>query len=328
MQGPKRTAHARSDTNIRTISGPVGGPVPRLWERTISTRRGRQGQQATSGRSWGRDLRVALLIAALTGLAAVSGGPPVAAQDAVDDQELFVRGGEVYQANCAACHGTRGEGRTGEGVLAGPTIRGLDLAYVDLTVRTGRMPIAEPSVGVRADELSDADREAMSFYVAEAFDLPGEIVTVSSGDASRGQEIYVRNCAACHGAAAGGGISGANVWVPPLVDLDGVAIHQATRVGPFEMPAFDAAVISDTDIDDMIGYLDIVAATPRTAAGVREVDQLTGGMFAVALALAAGVVVLVVARARRWSSYDPEGFHTAPPFQPRPDLESSPESES
>jgi ubiquinol-cytochrome c reductase cytochrome c subunit len=254
-------------------------------------------------------------------------GPSVSAQDAGAGQgELYVRGGEVYQANCAACHGTRGEGGTGEGVLAGPPIQGLELSYVDLTVRTGRMPIPEPSVGVRTDQLSDADREAMSFYVAEAFELSGEIPTVTSGDASRGQEIYVRNCAACHGAAAGGGISGANVWVPPLVDLDSIAIHQATRVGPFEMPAFDAAVISDTDIDDMIGYLDVVAATPRTVAGVREVDKLTSGMYAIALALAAAVVVLVVARARRWSPGDPEGFHTAPPFEPRGDPGEEPDS--
>jgi ubiquinol-cytochrome c reductase cytochrome c subunit len=252
-------------------------------------------------------------------LATVLNGQPVSAQDTDVAEDLYVRGGEVYQANCAACHGTRGEGGSGEGVLAGPPVNELDLAYVDLTVRTGRMPIPEPSVGVRADHLSEADREAMAVYVAEAFDLPGEIPTVDSGDASRGQEIYVRNCAACHGAAAGGGISGANVWVPPLVALDGIAIHQATRVGPFEMPAFDAAVISDTDIDDMIGYLDVVAATPRTVAGVREVDQLTSSLYAIALALTAAVVVLVVARARRWYPRDPEGFHTAPPFEPRDD---------
>jgi ubiquinol-cytochrome c reductase cytochrome c subunit len=166
----------------------------------------------------------------------------------------------------------------------------------------------------------------MAVYVAERFDLPGEIPTVSSGDASRGQELYVRNCAACHGAAAGGGISGANVWVPPLVDLDGIAIHQATRVGPFEMPAFDEAVLSDAAIDDMIGYLDVVAATPRTAAGVREVDQLTSSLFALGLALAAAVVVLVVARARRWYPRDPEGFHTAPPFEPRGDPGKEPDA--
>jgi ubiquinol-cytochrome c reductase cytochrome c subunit len=288
------------------------------------------GWQAAHGRSWGRDLRVALLVGTLAFLAAALSGQPVSAQDPDQepdvDVDLYVRGGEVYQANCAACHGTRGQGGSGEGVLAGPPVDELDLSYVDLTVRTGRMPIPEPSVGVRADHLSEADREAMAVYVAERFDLPGEIPTVGSGDASRGQELYVRNCAACHGAAGDGGISGANVWVPPLVDLDAVAIHQATRVGPFEMPAFDAAVLDDDDIEDIVGYLDVVAATPRTAVGVREVDQLTSSLFGLGLGLAAAVVVLVVARARRWYPRDPEGFHTAPPFQPRDEPGAEPDA--
>jgi ubiquinol-cytochrome c reductase cytochrome c subunit len=235
----------------------------------------------------------------------------------VDEAELYVRGGEVFQANCAACHGTRAEGGPGPGVLAGPRIDDTDIAYWDLTVRTGRMPITAPSVGIRDDLLTEEQREALAVYAAQRFDLPGEIVEVESGDASRGQEIYVRNCAACHGAAAGGGISGANVTVPPLTDLDGVAIHQGTRVGPFEMPAFDAAVLSDDDIADMVGYLDLVNETPRTAAGVREVDQITAALYAVALGVLAAVVILVVARARRWYPRDPEGFHTAPPFEPR-----------
>ena len=240
---------------------------------------------------------------------------PTEAQDEVP--ALYVRGGEVFQANCAACHGTRGEGGPGPGVLAGPAVDTVDIAYVDLTIRTGRMPIPEPSVGVRADRLDDQDREALVEYMVERFDLPGSIPDVQPGNAARGQELYVRNCAACHGAAADGGISGANVRVPPLVGLDGVSIAAATRIGPFEMPAFDAAVVSDQDIDDIIGYLDLVADTPRTLAGVREVDQTVSGLFAIGLGLAAAVMVLIVARVRRWNPNEPEGLHSAPPFEPR-----------
>lgn len=238
---------------------------------------------------------------------------------AAADVDAFSRGGEVFQANCAACHGTRGEGgREGDlEVVNGPAIAGLELAYIDLTVRTGRMPIAEPSVGVRAEELGDADREALNVYALEALGARGTLPEVSSGDASRGQDVYVRNCAACHGAAADGGISGANVQVPPLVGLDGIAIASATRVGPFEMPAFDAAVIDDEAIDDIIGYLDLVDATPRSYAGVREVDQIGTALFGIPLALVAAVVALVVARARRWYPREPEGIHADPPFPPR-----------
>ncbi len=249
-------------------------------------------------------------------LAAVGIGTAVGTQASAED-DLYTRGGEVFQDNCAACHGTRAEGGTGSGDLGGPAIDETDINYWDLTVRTGRMPIVAPEVGIRTDVLDEQDREALAVYASERFDLPGAIPTIGEGDASRGQDAYVRNCAACHGAAADGGISGAATQVPALVGLDGVAIYQATRIGPFEMPGFDPAVLSDDDIDDLVAYLDLVDDTPRSPAGVREVDQISSALFAVGLALLAGVVVLVVARVRRWSPHEPEGAHADPPFEPR-----------
>lgn len=232
-------------------------------------------------------------------------------------EDLLVRGGELYQANCAACHGTVGQGGPGPGVLAGPPVNNVDIAYVDMTLRTGRMPIPEPSVGVRKDRFTEEEREATVAWMRDRFDLPGEIPTVGIGDASRGQELYVRNCAACHGAAGDGGIAGAAVRVPPLSGLDDIAIAEATRVGPFEMPAFDEAVLDDQAIDDIVAYLNVVDATPRTAVGVKELDQIAQALFAAGLALAAGVVTLAVARARRWTAREPEGYHATAPFEPR-----------
>lgn len=262
-------------------------------------------------RRWPVALATGLAVAALVLLSG-----PSRAQDVPTD--LLVRGGEVYQANCAACHGTRAEGGPGPGRLAGPAIDTTDVNFVDQTLRTGRMPYAEPSVGIRTEQLDDPDREALVAYMVDAFDLPGALLTVGDGDAARGQELYVRNCAACHGAAGDGGISGARVTVPALIGLDGVAIAQATRVGPFEMPAFDEAVIDDAALDDIVAYLAFAADTPRTAAGVREVDQVGAAFFAVGLGLLAGVVVLVVARVRRWHPAEPGGLATQPPFEPRP----------
>lgn len=233
------------------------------------------------------------------------------------DLDLVTRGGEVFQATCAACHGTRGEGGPGPGIADGPPVRGIELAYLDMTVRTGRMPIADRDVGVYADRLSEQDRLALVAYAEEQLEVTGEIPTVEPGHAARGQELYVRNCAACHGAAADGGISGASVFVPPLVGLDGVAIAEATAVGPFEMPAFDPAVLDSEDINDIVAYLEAVDASPRTAVGLREVDQAVAGLLALGLALAASVVLFIVARARRWYPHEPGAYRDAPPFEPR-----------
>ncbi len=233
------------------------------------------------------------------------------------DPDLVTRGGEVFQATCAACHGTRGEGGPGPGIADGPPVRGIELAYLDMTVRTGRMPIPDRDVGVYADQLSEQDRLALVAYAEEHLEVTGEIPTVEPGHPARGQELYVRNCAACHGAAADGGISGASVFVPPLVGLDGVAIAEATAVGPFEMPAFDPAVLDSEDINDIVAYLEAVEASPRTAVGLREVDQAVAGLLALGLALAASLVLFIVARARRWYPHEPGAYRDAPPFEPR-----------
>lgn len=252
--------------------------------------------------------------AALTAWSSIAA--PATAQDA--DRDLVDRGAAVFQTTCAACHGTRGEGRlAGSGVTAGPPLRGIDVAYLDMTVRTGRMPIAHPSMGVYEEQLDEEERIALVAYAVGHLELTGSIPQVNPGDASRGQELFVRNCAACHGAAAGGGISGAQAFVPPLVGVDRVAIAEATRVGPFEMPAFDAAVLSDQDIDDVIGYLDVVDGSPRTLIGLREADQAVSGLLTIGLGIVATLVLFIVARARRWYRFEPGGYHDAPPFEPR-----------
>lgn len=238
-----------------------------------------------------------------------------AERDAARDE--IVRGGELFQAQCAACHGTRLEGGPGPGVLEGPELTSTDIAYVDMTMRTGRMPIVAEEVGVRIDQLADEQREAINAYLLAVFDLPGAIPEVGDGSAARGQEVYVRNCAACHGAAGDGGIAGAGNEAPPLTDVDGVAIVEGTRVGPFRMPAFDEAVLDDQQLADIVAYLDVASEVEPTIVGVAEIDQVGEALFAIGLALLAGLVVWVVSRARRWSPTDPDSFARTPPFEPR-----------
>ncbi|MFA9432985.1 c-type cytochrome [Egicoccus sp. AB-alg2] len=281
-----------------------------------SMRQDRPATRSRRRRVWPGNLVAAAIVVG----AALFGGSAGAQTDEPtrnQQADVLARGAGLFQAHCAACHGTRGEGGPGPGDLAGPPIDEVDVNFVDLTLRTGRMPIPAPSHGIRITDYDDAQREAVVAFMRERFDLPGELPTVGEGDASRGQELYVRNCAACHAAAASGGISGAAVQVPPLTGLDPIAIHQGTRVGPFEMPAFEQAVLDDQAIADMVAYLAVVDEAPRTAGGLQELDAISSALLMLALTLAAGLVVLVVARARRWSTTEPEGFHTTDPFEPR-----------
>ena len=249
------------------------------------------------------------------GLHLLTGGAPTSAQAVEADEETVQHGGELFQANCAACHGTRGEGGPPHDELtAGPAIADLDIAYTDMTLRTGRMPIEHQAVSVYLDEVDDDQREAIVAWMQERLGTPGEIPEVLPGDPARGQELYTRNCVACHGAAGAGGISGAGVTVPAVTGLDPVATFEATRVGPFEMPAFSEQVLDDQQVSDIAAYVEAAGDAPSTLLGIHEVDETVGALFAGALALLALVALLVTERARRLSRL---GGPTPAPGLPR-----------
>jgi ubiquinol-cytochrome c reductase cytochrome c subunit len=270
--------------------------------------RARQGVSITAVRTFAG---VAMVWVTLSVLAHVLTSSSADARE-LDDEQLQ-RGAGIYQANCAACHGTVAEGGPGvTGNTSGPALDEISVNYVDMTLRTGRMPIADRSTGVLREELDDDEREALVAWMAERFDLPGEILEVGNGDAARGQELYVRNCAACHGAAGDGGISGAGVTVPPISGVDPVATVQATRVGPFEMPGFSEQVLDEQQVADIAAFVEAAGEEEGTLLGLHEVDEVVGALFAGGLALLGLVVLLVTDRARFVSRHGGPG--------PRPGL--------
>jgi ubiquinol-cytochrome c reductase cytochrome c subunit len=259
---------------------------------------------------------VVLVWGALAGVLALLLPGSSQAQPADVDEDTVQLGGELFQANCAACHGPTGQGGPGTAgdLTLGPPIHETDINYSDMTMRTGRMPIADREAGVYIEEFDDEQREAVVAWMLERLEVPGEPYEVLDGDPGRGQELYARNCVACHGAGGAGGISGAGVTVPPVSGLDPVATFQGTRVGPFEMPAFSEQILDDQQVSDIAAYLEAAEDAPSTLLGIHEVDEITGALFAAALALAAGLVLLVTDRARRLSRL---GGPTPAPGLPR-----------
>ena len=208
------------------------------------------------------------------------------------------RGGEqLYQLYCATCHGTDGAGIPGAGVGAGPPLRGLEVAYVDQVLRTGRMPILEPSVGVvDQPRFTDGERAGLVAWTSSAFDLVGDLPVMREGSVAHGQELYGRHCAACHGSTGSGGTSGDGVTVPPVRGLDPVAVFEATRVGPFEMPRFEAEVLTDEEVWDVVAFTQEMTTLEATPLGIREMNRVTMTVMAGLLLLAVLGVVLVTGR--------------------------------
>lgn len=268
--------------------------------RTWYTTRARGGVDLTSDgtgaprkRERGRHGRALLgwLSVALCALGAVLVAGPTSAQEpSVPDA---ARGGELYQRWCATCHAT-----DGTGTEAGPAIDDVSIAYLDLTMRTGRMPLADPTRGVRSREFTADEREAVVAHLTESLDLSGVVEVPPPGDPAAGRQVYSVSCAQCHGATGKGGIAGGGVVIPPVLGLDATTIAAATRVGPFQMPRFGEDVVSDAELGDMIAYIEHESGAATTPIGLAEVDMVQSAGLS-ALLVGAVLVVTLWAGSRR-----------------------------
>lgn len=219
---------------------------------------------------------------------------PARAQD--DDPPLSqgqVAFAEASYANvCAECHGGDGRGAivpgTDERAPALADTESVTAAYVDLVLRTGRMPPAGDPFDNREREIfyTDDERRAVVEWMTDRFDLAEDIPTVDDGDVAVGLEAFALNCAHCHGNAGGGGTAGENAWTPRVSDLDPITVAEAIRVGPFEMPAFSEEVLSQREVNGIASYLQAVDAEQGTPIlGLVELNPVFASGFVAVLAL-------------------------------------------
>jgi ubiquinol-cytochrome c reductase cytochrome c subunit len=184
--------------------------------------------------------RVSLVVC----LVAVLTPESVSAATTPDGRELFIE-------SCASCHASDGRGTD-----SGPSIVDAGAAAADFQLRTGRMPLADNGAQTtrKPPAFTSEEIEALTTFVASLGAGP-DIPTVDLGDAdlSNGQELFVANCAACHGATGNGGAVGAGALAPSLHVADPVEIAEAMLTGPGEMPVF--AGIEGEDVSDIIAFV-------------------------------------------------------------------------
>jgi ubiquinol-cytochrome c reductase cytochrome c subunit len=232
----------------------------------------------------------ALLLCSAGALVLARSPEPAAA---VTEPDALHRGGELYQRWCATCHAT-----TADGTRDGPTLEGLSLAYVDLTMRTGRMPLADPERGVRDHTLDPEERELVNAYLADLLDLDEQIPDPPAGDPGQGQELYTLHCAACHGSTGQGGVTGAGLLAPAVTGLDRTALASATRVGPFAMPPFREDTLSDDELGDVVDYVLAFDDQPTSPLGMTELNRVSAAAFGALLLALLMVACVYLARWR------------------------------
>jgi ubiquinol-cytochrome c reductase cytochrome c subunit len=197
-------------------------------------------------------------------------------------------GRSIFLQSCASCHGPQGQG-----TVDAPSIQNAGAALADFVLRTGRMPLAAPNAPVeRHDPAFDESQiEALVAYVAALGDGPPVPNVVTSGaDLVRGRDLFVTNCAACHGPSGAGGAVGGGFVAPALSQADPTTVGEAVVSGPGPMPRF---AFSQQDLNNLAAYVAYLRTEPQPGGlSPPEVGPVTEGLVA-ALAL---VGLLVVAR--------------------------------
>jgi ubiquinol-cytochrome c reductase cytochrome c subunit len=191
--------------------------------------------------------RAALVLVAAAALAGASRGVSTAAPSART-------GRAIWQHDCAVCHGSDASGS-----FRGPDLRASGTADIDFMVRSGRMPVADPSDGTsrRRTRYTASEIDALVSYSERLVDGPRpQDVDVAAGDVANGAKRYQEECAACHQAAGAGGALAFGTVAPKLTEATPIEVVEAMRVGPGSMPVFPSSLLSDDDARDVAAYVD------------------------------------------------------------------------
>ena len=116
---------------------------------------------------------------------------------------LKAQGAELYQDDCASCHGAALRGTRG----VAPSLIGVGAGPVDFYLSTGRMPLASPrEQPQRNAPLYDARQiDALVDYVSSFGGPPAATADPSKGDLAVGLHQFTLNCAGCHQIVGRGG---------------------------------------------------------------------------------------------------------------------------
>jgi ubiquinol-cytochrome c reductase cytochrome c subunit len=260
--------------------------------------------------------RVVVLVVLLTPLALVAvalAEPPGGVVRPANEASLrpLRLGAQLFAANCASCHGPRGEGiypppyQRGAGGIrgAGPTLRGVGARAADFYVRTGYMPLGDPSRQPSANRRlwSPRERGALVAFVASlGKGPPVPHPDPAAGNVAEGQRLFTEHCAGCHQIAAEGGVvTGARV--PPIQHVAPQEIAEAVRTGPFVMPAFSERAISDRELDSLVAYVKSVDKHDQGGWGIGHIGPIPEGMVTWLIAIVV-LVALCVLLGRRLSA--------------------------
>lgn len=226
---------------------------------------------------WLRRAGVLMVALAAAGLFNVTISRNAAAQDPGVDQQLVQQGNNLYQENCARCHGGTGLGVDSDEAAAGPALINVGAASVDFMIASGRMPAEsqyDPLIR-REPAFDDTERAALIAYITQLpipdtmtdAEIESAGISLEPGapipdirgwedaDLGTGRALFTSNCAACHGPTAAGIAVGQNDVSSNLAGVPPLQIAEAVRSGPGVMPVFGEEVLPQEELDAVVHWV-------------------------------------------------------------------------
>lgn len=216
-------------------------------------------------------------------------GPGDATRTFPSSPALKAQGAQLYQDDCASCHGVALRGTPG----VAPSLIGVGAGPVDFYLSTGRMPLASPKEQPQrnAPLFSPRQIDALIDYVSSFGGPPAPTADPSKGDLAVGLHQFTLSCAGCHQIVGRGGLTLGAV-APSLQAASPSQIAEAVRMGPYLMPRFDPRQIDQHQLDSLARYI-LWTRRPDNAGGwgIYNIGPIPEGIVAWFLALAALVIV-------------------------------------
>lgn len=259
-----------------------------------------------------------LLALVLTGGLYAAFSPSSSAESSSDEQTKIDNGRALFLVSCAFCHGQNGEGVTAtDGQLVGPSLVGVGAAAVDFQVGTGRMPMVQPGAQVQKKNpsFSQDEIDELAAYVASLGPgpaVPDESQYSTAGMTddekqqaiTRGGQIFLTNCTACHNFTGEGGAMPQGGYAPTLLNTDPKYIYEAMLTGPQSMDTFSNGNISPDDKRAVIAYIESMREQPKYGGfSLGNLGPVAEGLMAwvVGIGLMVGFAVWIAAHTTRSS---------------------------
>ncbi|WP_341927441.1 cytochrome c [Nocardioides psychrotolerans] len=219
---------------------------------------------------------------------------PAQAGSAESNDALVAEGRELFLVSCAFCHGKNGEGVvTANGTQYGPPLAGVGAAAVDFQVATGRMPMAQPGQqsAVKPRVFDEEETAALAAYVAtfgpgpaipneSDYSLEGMSDADREEAISRGGQIFLTNCTACHNFNGNGGAMPRGGQAPSILNTTPEHIYEAMLTGPGNMDSFSNGNLSPEEKRDVIAYIETIRDQPEYGGfGLGGLGPVSEGLF-------------------------------------------------